>query len=147
MAENLCFTAMKKFKEKYGAIPNVSDHDFFTNSIHVPVWHKLTPFEKIDLEAQLTGYSSAGCITYVELDSTAKNNVDAMEELVNYAMDKDVPYFAVNVPIDTCQACGYQDDISGDTCPKCGGLNVPPKIAIFAIYFTNLIVLLFLLSR
>ena len=122
-AENLCFTAMKKFKEKYGEIPNVSDHDFFTNSIHIPVWHKLTPFEKIDLEAQLTGYSSAGCITYVELDSTAKNNVDAMEELVNYAMDKDIPYFAVNVPIDTCQSCGYQDDI-GEKCPKCGSTNI-----------------------
>ena len=122
-AENLCFTAMKKFKEKYGEIPNVSDHDFFTNSIHVPVWHKLTPFEKIDLESQLTGYSSAGCITYVELDSTAKNNVNAMEELVNYAMDKDIPYFAVNVPIDTCQSCGYQDDI-GEKCPKCGSTNI-----------------------
>ena len=36
-AENLCFTAMKKFQDKYGIIPNVSEHDFFTNSIHVPV--------------------------------------------------------------------------------------------------------------
>lgn len=119
-AENMSYTAMKKFKEKYGIIPNVSDHEYFTNSIHIPVWHKMTPFEKIDLEAQLTGYSSAGCITYVELDSSAKNNVDAMEELVNYAMDKDVPYFAINVPIDTCRACGYQADMSGDACPKCG---------------------------
>lgn len=37
-AENLCFTAMKKFQEKYGKIPNVSENNFFTNSIHVPVW-------------------------------------------------------------------------------------------------------------
>ena len=36
-AENLCFTSMQKFKEKYGIIPNVSDKEFFTNSIHVPV--------------------------------------------------------------------------------------------------------------
>ena len=35
-AENLCHTAMKKFKEKYGIIPNVSENDFFTNSMHVP---------------------------------------------------------------------------------------------------------------
>ena len=123
-AENLCFTAMKKFREKYGIIPKVSDHDYFTNSVHIPVWHKMTPFEKIDLESQLTGYSSAGCITYVELDSSVKNNIDAMEELVNYAMDKDIPYFAINVPIDTCQSCGYQDDISGDTCPKCGSHDI-----------------------
>ena len=123
-AENLAYTAMKKFKATYGVIPKVSDKDYFTNSMHVPVWHKLTPFEKIDIESQLTGYSSAGCITYVELDSSAKNNIDAMEELVNYAMDKDIPYFAINVPIDTCQDCGYQDDITGDVCPKCGSHNI-----------------------
>lgn len=118
-AENLCHTAMKKFKEKYGEIPGVSDHEFFTNSIHVPVWKKMTPFEKIDTEAQLAGYSNGGCITYVELDSAAVNNVDALEELVNYAMDKDIPYFAVNVPSDLCVKCGFQGDIPG-TCPKCG---------------------------
>ena len=64
-AENLCYTAMKKFKEKYGIIKNVSDKDFFTNSIHVPVYKQIDPFEKIDIESQLTGYSNAGCITYV----------------------------------------------------------------------------------
>ena len=122
-AENLCYTAMKKFKEKYGIIPNVSDKDYFTNSIHVPVWKKISPFDKIDIESQLTGYSSAGCITYVELDSTVKNNIDALEILVNYAMDKDIPYFAINVPNDTCLDCGYCDEFN-DTCPECGSHNI-----------------------
>ena len=118
-AENLCFTAMTKFKEKYGEIPNVSDKKFFTNSMHVPVWEEMSPFEKIDIESQLTGYSSAGCITYVELASSIKNNIDALEEIVNYAMDKDIPYFAVNVPNDMCTNCGYTDEI-GEACPICG---------------------------
>jgi ribonucleoside-triphosphate reductase len=122
-AENLCHTALKKFRDKYGVIPNVSDKDFFTNSMHVPVWKQMSPFEKIDIEAQLTGYSSAGCITYIELDSTVKNNIDALELLVNYAMDKDIPYFAINLPIDCCEACGYQDEI-GETCPKCGSDDI-----------------------
>ena len=122
-AENLCYTAMKKFKEKYGIIPNVSDKDYFTNSIHVPVWEKISPFDKIDIESQLTGYSSAGCITYVELDSTVKNNIDALEVLVNYAMDKDIPYFAINVPNDSCLDCGYCDEFN-DTCPECGSHNI-----------------------
>jgi len=117
-AENLCFTSMSKFKEKYGVIENVSDKDFFTNSIHVPVWKEMSPFEKIDVESQLTGYSSAGCITYVELDSSVKNNIDALEVIVNYAMNKDIPYFAVNVPNDMCEKCGYTDDI-GEECPMC----------------------------
>lgn len=122
-AENLCFTAMKKFKDKYGEIPNVSDNKFFTNSMHVPVWKEMTPFEKIDIESQLTGYSSAGCITYTELSGSAKNNIEAIEELVNYAMDKDIPYFAINVPNDTCLNCGYTDEINGE-CPMCGSTNI-----------------------
>ena len=122
-AENLCHTAMKKFKEEYGEIPNVSDKDFFTNSMHVPVWKEMSPFDKIDIESQLTGYSSAGCITYVELESGVKNNLDALEVLVNYAMDNDVPYFAINVPNDTCLDCGYCDEFN-DTCPMCGSHNI-----------------------
>lgn len=122
-AENLCYTAMTKFKEKYGIIPNVSNKEFFTNSIHVPVWKKMSPFDKIDIESQLTGYSSAGCITYVELDSTVKHNIDALEQIVNYAMDKDIPYFAVNVPNDTCLDCGYCDEFN-DKCPECGSTNI-----------------------
>lgn len=122
-AENLCYTAMKKFKEQYGEIPNVSDKDFFTNSMHVPVWKEMSPFDKIDIESQLTGYSSAGCITYVELESGVKNNLDALETLVNYAMDKDIPYFAINVPNDTCLDCGYCDEFN-DTCPMCGSHDI-----------------------
>lgn len=118
-AENLCFTAMTRFKEKYGEIPNVSDKKFFTNSIHVPVWKEIDPFEKIDIEAELTGYSSAGCITYVELNASIKNNIEALEQIVNYAMDKDVPYFAVNVPNDMCVDCGFTDEIK-EICPMCG---------------------------
>lgn len=118
-AENLCYTAMKKFKDRFGEIKNVSDKEFFTNSIHVPVYKQLTPFEKIDIESQLTGYSNAGCITYVELESTSKHNLKALEELVNYAMDKDIPYFAINIPNDTCLKCGYTDEFN-DHCPMCG---------------------------
>lgn len=122
-AENLCYTAMKKFKKQYGIIPNVSDKDFFTNSIHVPVWKHVSPYEKIDIESQLTGYSNAGCITYVELDSGVKNNLEALEQLINYAMDKDIPYFAINVPNDTCLECGYCDEFN-NKCPKCGSENI-----------------------
>lgn len=122
-AENLCYTAMKKFQDKYGIIENISDKDFFTNSIHVPVWKEITPFDKIDIESQLTGYSSAGCITYIELDAGAKNNIDALETMVLYAMNKDIPYFAINVPVDTCTSCGYQDEMN-DICIMCGNESV-----------------------
>ena len=122
-AENLCYTAMKKFQDKYGKIKNVSDKEYFTNSIHVPVWIEMDPFTKIDIESQLTGYSSAGCITYVELDSGILHNIDALEQIVVYAMDKDIPYFALNVPNDLCLNCGYTGEIN-DKCPMCGSDDI-----------------------
>lgn len=122
-AENLAHTALVKFRNKYGSISNVSDKEFFTNSMHVPVWKQVTPFEKIDIESQLTGYSSAGCITYVELDSSVINNIEGLETIVNYAMDKDIPYFAINIPADRCKDCGYQGEIS-DKCPNCNSNNI-----------------------
>ena len=120
-AENLCYTAMKKFQDEFGKIPNISDRDYFTNSMHVPVWKNVDAFTKIDIESQLTGYSNAGCITYVELPSSVSNNLEALETIVNYAMSKDIPYAAINIPVDSCcdEECGYTGEFN-DCCPKCG---------------------------
>ena len=134
-AENLCYTAMKKFKEKYGEIERVSTREYFTNSMHVPVWEEMDIFQKINIEAELTGYSSAGCITYVELDSAAKSNIDALETIVNYAMDKDIPYFALNLSNDTCLDCGYTEEFN-DSCPECGSKNIQQLRRVTG-YLTN----------
>ena len=122
-AESLCHTALEKFRSKYGVIKNVSDKEFFTNSIHIPVWYDMTPFEKIDLEAQLTGYSNAGCITYVEIDTAASKNIKALRKLVQYAMSKDIPYLGINLSLDTCRDCGWSGEI-GNECPACKSTNI-----------------------
>lgn len=122
-AENLSFTAMTKFKKRYGVIKNVSDKSYFTNSVHVPVYDEVSVFDKIDIESVLGNYSNSGTILYAELDGTVSNNLDALEEIVNYAMNKDVPYFAINVPNDQCEDCGYTAEIN-DKCPKCGSTNI-----------------------
>lgn len=130
-AESLCLTSFNKFKKKYGLIENVNAYrdengklvprGYFTNSIHVPVWKNISPFEKIDIESQLTGYSIAGCITYVEIGDNAVNNLEALEQIVDYAMEKDVPYFALNVLFSDCTQCGYSGYIKDDeNCPCCG---------------------------
>lgn len=121
-AENLCHTALLKFREKYGIIPRVSDKEYFTNSTHVPVYHKISPFDKIDIEAQLTKYSSAGCITYVEMDSGMKHNIKGLETIVKYAMNKDIPYLGINIPLDTCNDCGFTSEM--DKCIICDSNNV-----------------------
>ena len=122
-AESLCHTALEKFRDTYGIIENVSDREYFTNSMHVQVWKQMSPFDKIDIESQLTGYSNAGCITYVELEYSALHNIEALETLVNYAMDKDIPYFAINVPNDTCLDCGFTGEFN-NKCPMCGSENI-----------------------
>jgi ribonucleoside-triphosphate reductase len=135
-AENLCFTAFKAFKKKYGDVENVTyfinDNNerveklFFTNSIHVPVYKKISPFDKIDIESQLTGYSSAGCITYVEIGDDVKYNLKAIEQIIDYAMSKDIPYFALNFQINECTNCGNTDNLSEDVgvCPICGSRDI-----------------------
>ena len=132
-AENLCYTSFLKWKDKYGELENVTfyidndgirhDKEYFTNSMHVPVYKEMTPFDKIDIESQLTGYSNAGCITYIELKRDVVDNIEALEQMVNYAMNKDIPYFAVNLPNDQCEDCGYQGTID-EVCPKCGSKNI-----------------------
>lgn len=122
-AENLCYTSMKKFQAQYGVIPKVSDHEFFTNSIHVPVWEKVDALEKIKIESELTGYSSAGCITYVELDASVRNNTQALEKIVDCALENDIPYLALNLPNDVCMDCGFQQEMPGP-CPRCGSTNI-----------------------
>ena len=120
---NYTGNAMTKFRKEYGIIPKVSDRTYFTNSIHVPVYKQMSPFKKIDIESQLTGLSNAGCITYVELSHEAIHNIEALEQLVDYAMEHDIPYFAINLPSSSCLACGYQGDID-DNCPECGSKNI-----------------------
>ena len=115
---------MKRFKEHWGVIPKVSDREFMTNSIHLPVWINVTPFEKVDIESQLTPYSSAGTIFYSILDSSCDHNIEALETIVNYAMDKDIAYMGINIKRDQCLDCGHIDEIDEDDCPICHGKRI-----------------------
>lgn len=128
-AESTCGTVITGNREilglrqKYGVIKNVTDRDFATNSHHIPVWQKVDIFTKLQLEAPFTKYATSGCITYIELDSGIMNNPKAIEQLIDYAMDLDIPYLAFNFPIDTCLDCGYQSEFN-DKCTKCGSKHI-----------------------
>lgn len=134
-AENLCFKSMKAFQRKYGLIENVSaimgedgeliKKNFFTNSMHVPVWEDISVFDKIDAESQLVPYSSAGSITYIEIDDNTQNNLKALEQFVDYAMTHDISYFAMNFKLNECTDCGSTDiDEETKACRKCGSQRI-----------------------
>lgn len=123
-AEGLCHTAAKALRKQYGIIPNVTDHEFLTNSHHVPVWHEISIFDKLAVEAPFCKYPTGGCITYVELDSTFVKNTKAIEQIIDYAFKElDIPYLAFNFPIDSCLDCGFQGEFN-DACPECGSHNI-----------------------
>lgn len=123
-AEGLCRTALKALREQYGVIENVTSHEYLTNSCHVPVWQKVSIYDKLRIEAPFTKYATAGCITYVELESTFVHNTKAIEDIIDYAFKElDIPYLAFNFPIDSCLDCGYQGEFNNE-CPECGSQNI-----------------------
>lgn len=123
-AEGLCRTALAALREQYGIIENVTSHEYLTNSHHVPVWEKVSIYEKLEVEAPFCKYPTGGCITYVELDGTFVENTKAVEDIIDYAFKElDIPYLAFNFPIDSCLDCGYQGEFN-DKCPECGSENI-----------------------
>lgn len=122
-AESCAATMCRKTRDKYGVIKDITDKEFFTNSIHVPVWEEIGIYDKINIEAPLCKYGTAGCITYTEFESKIMDNPKAVEKIIDYAMDNNVPYFAINFPIDTCLDCGYADNVENE-CPICGSHNI-----------------------
>ena len=123
-AEGLCRTALKALRDQYGVIKNVTSHEYLTNSCHVPVWQKVSIYDKLRIEAPFTKYATAGCITYVELESTFVHNTKAIEDIIDYAFKElDIPYLAFNFPIDSCLDCGYQGEFNNE-CPECGSQNI-----------------------
>lgn len=123
-AEGLCRTALKALREQYGVIKNVTSHEFLTNSHHVPVYQKISIYDKLRVEAPFCKYPTGGCITYVELDSTFVKNLKAVEDIIDYAFKVlDIPYLAFNFPIDSCLDCGYQGEFN-DCCPMCHSKHI-----------------------
>lgn len=122
-AESSCHTIMNKLQKEYGTIEGVTDRSFLTNSHHVPVFQNINIVNKLNIEAPFCKYATGGCITYIELDSTFVKNTDALDEIIEYAMNLDIPYLAINFPIDTCLNCGQTGEIDNE-CPSCNSNEI-----------------------
>lgn len=123
-AENSCYTICSALRREYGTIEGVTDKEYLTNSIHVPVSEEVSIYEKLDIEAKLAKYCTGGNITYVELESGVMNNPLAIRRIIDYAMSHNVGYLALNFPIDTCKDCGSSVGEFEEVCPVCGSHRI-----------------------
>lgn len=118
-AEGLSGRFVRLDRERYGKIPGVTDHNYYTNSFHIPVYHPIGVFEKIALEAPYHALTNAGHISYVELDGDTMKNLDAFEAVIRAMKEAGVGYGSVNHPVDRDPICGYLGVID-EVCPRCG---------------------------
>ncbi len=118
-AEGMAGRFIKLDKKLFGSIEGITDRDYYTNSFHVPVWHEIGAYEKINIEAPYHAFCNAGHISYVELDGDISQNVEAFEAVVRCMHDAGIGYGSINHPVDRDPVCGYVGVIK-DVCPRCG---------------------------
>ena len=118
-AEGLSGRFVRIDRERYGVIPGVTDHDYYTNGFHVPVYYDINAFDKINVEAPYHQLTNGGHISYIELDGDPTENLEAFESVIRYMKEAGMGYGSINHPVDRDPVCGY-NGIIGDSCPKCG---------------------------
>ena len=122
-AESLTDRFNRMDREKFGEVDGVTDHDFYTNSFHYPVWLQPTPMEKLNYEKDFPYFASGGFINYCEYPCL-QDNPKALEAVWDYAYNIGIGYLGTNTPIDHCFVCGFQGDFEptdeGFKCPECG---------------------------
>ena len=118
-AEGLAGRFLRLDRKLFGAVPGVTDKEYYTNSFHIPVGFPIIAYEKIRREAPYHALTNGGHITYIELDGNPARNVAAFQKLVLAMRDAGVGYGAINHPLDRDPVCGYTGVID-DTCPGCG---------------------------
>lgn len=124
-AEGLAGRFTRMDKKKFGAIPGITDKDYYTNSSHIPVYFHCTPQHKAEIEGPYHAYEGAGHIFYVEIDGDATHNPEAIMSIVDLMDKYNIGYGSVNHNRNRCLDCGYEDASEGlDECPICHGHNI-----------------------
>ena len=118
-AEGLAGRFVKIDKKRYGIIEGVTDREYYTNSFHIPVYYKISAFNKIKIEAPYHELTNGGHISYVELDGDPTKNLEAFEQIIRCMKESGIGYGSINHPVDRDPVCGYTGIIK-ELCPCCG---------------------------
>ena len=111
-------------------IPDITDHNYITNSYHVNVREKIDAFSKLKFESEFQALSPGGAISYVEVPDL-QDNLDAVMSVMKYIYDN-IMYAELNTKSDFCQVCGYDGEITIQKredgkliwrCPNCGNTD------------------------
>lgn len=124
--ESTTYKFAKCLKRRFGEIPEVTDHNYITNSYHVNVREKIDAFSKLAIESEFQKLSPGGAISYVEVPDLNKN-LSAVMEIIKFIYNN-IMYAEINSKSDYCQVCGYDGEIKikGEPgqmyweCPNCG---------------------------
>ncbi|NLV34081.1 MAG: anaerobic ribonucleoside triphosphate reductase [Clostridiaceae bacterium] len=111
------FTALDK--KVYGTIEGITDKDYYTNSFHIPVYYKISAYDKLQKEAPYHTYTNAGHISYVEIDGDPLKNLEAFEDIIRYMKECNIGYGSINHPVDRDPVCSYTGIIKDSVCPNC----------------------------
>ena len=124
-AEGLAGKFTKKDRKEFGALPGITDRDYYTNSNHVPVYYKCSARHKAEIEAPYHDLTRGGHIFYVEIDGDATHNPQVIMNVVDMMDRYNLGYGSVNHNRNRCMDCGYENaDAHLDTCPKCGSHHI-----------------------
>ena len=124
--ESTTYKFAKCLQKRFGIIPEVTDHDYITNSYHVNVREHIDAFTKLKFESEFQKLSPGGAISYVEVPNM-QHNIPAVLSVMKFIYDN-IMYAELNTKSDYCQCCGYDGEIkivedNGKLvweCPNCG---------------------------
>ena len=107
--ESTTYKFAKCLQKRFGIIPNVTDHNYITNSYHVCVREKIDAFTKLKFESEFQQLSPGGAISYVEVPNM-QDNIPAVLSVMQFIYDN-IMYAELNTKSDYCQVCGYDGEI------------------------------------
>jgi ribonucleoside-triphosphate reductase len=124
--ESTTYKFAKTLQKRFGMIPEVTDHNYITNSYHISVREEINAFDKLSKEAEFQKLSPGGAISYIEVPNM-QNNIPAVLKLMEHIYNN-ILYAELNTKSDYCGNCGFDGEIQLTNkegklawiCPNCG---------------------------
>ena len=135
--ESTTYKFAKSLQKAFGIIPDVTDHNYITNSYHVNVREEINAFHKLQFESEFQKLSPGGAISYVEVPNMQKNIPGVLA--IMKCIYENIMYAELNTKSDHCDICGYEGEIKAVDdgygklvweCPNCGNRDKHKMVVV-----------------